>query len=185
MDRLWSGANDPDPVVVQIGAAIVDLNRNAEIIDEIDIYVEPLDRNGLSQPLDSYFTDLTGIDSDDIERRAVSLNVALTQLDQFSRGSNLWSWGKDELLAIAVSCFVQRVENSFEPTRFKNLKQVFLCAGCPENEINATSSGRLAGYIGVKTEGLVQHNALDDVRSLAYSLQKILHSGAVNPKHFE
>jgi hypothetical protein len=59
--RFWCGANDPDPVIAQIGAVKLGLEGNFPILDTFMAYVVPIDRNGNRYPLDPFFTKLTGM----------------------------------------------------------------------------------------------------------------------------
>ncbi len=177
MGRLWSAHDDPDPIVVQIGAVLLDLDDGARIVDETKIYVTPEDRSGAPCRLDPYFTDLTGISTEDLARNAVDLGTALRRLDDFSQGAGFWSWGKDELFALGISCFLRGIAPPIGPRRFGNLKGVFHRAGMPEADIKSTNSGRIAAYFGVGSASLAEHDALDDARSLARALGHLMARG--------
>ncbi|WP_323006361.1 3'-5' exonuclease [Pseudorhodobacter sp.] len=184
MGRLWSGHDDPDPIVVQIGAVLLDLDANASIIDEFKIYIKPQDRNGVPYQLDPYFTDLTGISNEDIDKKAVDLASALHQFDAFSRGATFWSWGKDELFALGVSCFLRGIAPPISPRRFGNLKRALRQAGMPETEIKSTSSGELADYYGVGCASLSKHDGLDDAISLARAVGHLMGQGQLTAESF-
>src|SRR5690349_4648766 len=104
LGRLWCGPQDSDPVVAQIGAVRLGLDGAFPILDTFKVYVRPLDRFGARYRLDPYFTRLTGITEADIETKGVALEEALGALDEFSGGAGFWSWGKDELMMLAISC---------------------------------------------------------------------------------
>lgn len=184
MGRLWSHHADPDPIVVQIGAVLLDLANNANIIDEIKIYINPEDRHGARYQLDPYFIDLTGITENDITRDAVDLASALDQLDTFSRGANFWSWGKDELFALGVSCFLRGIPPPICPGRFGNLKRAMHQAGMPEADIKSTSSGEIAEYFGVGSASLSKHDGLDDAISLARAVGHLIRKGHLSAQCF-
>lgn len=184
MSRLWSGHGDPDPIVVQIGAVLLDLDDHASIVDQTKIYIKPTDRDGLPCQLDPYFVQLTGITSDVLASDAVDLGNALKQFSTFSRGTDLWSWGKDELFTLAVSCFVRGIAPPIGATRFGNLKNILSKAGMIEKDIKSTNSGELADYYGVGCESLAEHDALDDSLSLARTLRHLMLEGLLIPNNF-
>jgi inhibitor of KinA sporulation pathway (predicted exonuclease) len=184
MGRLWSGHGDPDPMVVQIGAVLLDLAQGARVIDEVRIHVKPIDRYGAACTLDPYFIDLTGITPHIIASQAVDLGVALQQLDAFSGGANLWSWGKDELFALGVSCFLRGIAPPIPAVRFNNLKHAMACAGMPDGDIKSTSSGAIADYFGVGLASLFKHDALDDARSLARAVGHLTAQGRLSADVF-
>lgn len=108
--RFWCAAHDPDPVIAQIGAVKLGLEGDFPILDTFMAYVVPLDRHGNKYMLDPFFTELTGITNENIEVEGVSLPDALAGVDGFSEGARFWSWGKDELNMVAISCYVAGVE---------------------------------------------------------------------------
>lgn len=185
MGRMWSDHNDPDPIVVQIGAVRLDLDDDARIVDQIKIYIKPEDRHGTPYPLDPYFVDLTGVTNEVIDRDAVDLGSALREFDAFSRGTSLWSWGKDELFALGVSCFIHGITPPIAPARFGNLKLILSKAGMPDADIKSTSSGEIADYYDVGNPSLSKHDALDDTLSLAQALKHLMTLGHLRKDHFE
>ena len=185
MGRLWSGHGDPDPIVVQIGAVLLDLDDNASIIDQTKIYIKPADRNGVPCKLDPYFVRLTGITSDVLAREAVDLGMALKQFSTFSRGAGFWSWGKDELFALGISCFVRGITPPIDAARFGNLRSVLRRAGMSDADIKATNSGELAEFYGVGCASLTKHDAVDDTFSLARALRHLMKEGQLSASGFE
>ncbi|TNF17944.1 MAG: exonuclease [Rhodobacteraceae bacterium] len=184
MDRLWSGRDDPDPMVVQIGAVRLDLAAAARVIDETRIHITPEDRHGAPCALSPYFTELTGISQEALARDARPLGPALAAFDAFSRGAHLWSWGKDELFALGISCFLRGIAPPIPAVRFGNLKRVLKLAGMSDAEIAATSSGRIAAHFGLAHQGLRQHDALDDARSLTRAVQHLMARGDLTAETF-
>lgn len=179
MYRLWSAAHDPDPLLVQIGAVLLDLSDTARIADTLNLLVTPRDRQGRVCGLDSYFVELTGISNDRLRAEGVTLAQSLNMLNHFAQGSDFWSGGKDELFALGVSCFLQNVAPSIAPNRFHNLKSVALEAGVPEVDISATNSAGLSGYFGVSLPDLHEHDALDDALSLSHAVLHLLEEGRI------
>ncbi len=93
MKRYWAGPTDPDPLVVQIGAVNLSLEDEFEVLGSLKVYIQPTDRSGRSLALDPFFTELTGIDQEEMDQHAVPLEDALLQFAAFARGASIWSWG--------------------------------------------------------------------------------------------
>jgi DNA polymerase III epsilon subunit-like protein len=180
--RFWCGPQDPDPFVSQIGAVKLGLNDGA-IVDTIKIFVQPIDRFGQDAALDPYFTELTGITQSTIESEGIPLDEALSNLDQFSEGSDFWSWGKDEL-NIAVSCYVAGIEPKISARRFDNARKLLQGVGMPHEDIQKTGSGELSAYFGIDAATLRAHDALDDALSVASVFQHLLRAGKLSKDHF-
>ena len=175
--RHWCGPFDPDPVVVQIGVVKIGLGSDFPLLDTFNALVVPRDREGRVVALDPFFTNLTGIEQADVDHHGLPLGKALSSLDAFSGGGKLWSWGKDELNPLAISCFVQGIAVPLPATRFGNACQLFLKAGMPYSDIQKTRSNGVAAYWGLESENLRAHNALDDARSVAFAIRHLLRLG--------
>jgi inhibitor of KinA sporulation pathway (predicted exonuclease) len=182
--RFWCAAIDPDPVIAQIGAVKIGLEDDFPILDTFKAYVEPRDRHGARYAIDSYFTDLTGITEEQINQDGKPLETALADLDRFSDGARFWSWGKDELNMLAISCYVEGIQPPIPAPRFDNAVKLLLAAGMPVEDLARTPSNKLANYYGIERLELHGHDALDDARSVAYTLQHLLQNGKLLPSAF-
>ena len=182
--RFWCAAHDPDPVIAQIGAVKLGLEGDFPILDTYSAYVQPVDRFGERFAIDPFFTRLTGITEETIQAKGVALPEALAGIDGFSGGARFWSWGKDELNMVAISCYVAGIQPPIPAHRFDNAVKLVLTAGMPVEDIAKTPSNRLADYYGVSHPPLRGHDALDDALSLAYALQYLLQSGKLLPSNF-
>lgn len=182
--RFWCAAHDPDPVIAQIGAVKLGLEGDAPILDRFSAYVRPIDRFGNRYSLDPFFTTLTGITEEDIDTKGVGLSVALSAVDRFSDGARFWSWGKDELNMVAISCYVAGVAPSIPAARFDNAVKLLLAAGMPIEDLARTPSNKLADYYGVQHPPLRGHDAVDDALSVAYTLQHLLRTGQLRREAF-
>lgn len=180
--RYWCGPMDPDPVVVQIGAVKLGLEDDCEILDTISTYVVPRDRRGQVFDIDPFFTQLTGISNSTIDEKGVSLEEALANLDTFSEGAKFWSWGKDELNMLAISCFVAGISPPIRASRFDNACKLVLKAGMPQEDLAKTRSTALASYYNLDHRPLVAHEALDDALSVALALQHLLRRGLLKAR---
>lgn len=174
--RFWCGPDDPDPVIAQIGAVKLGLDGDFPLIDTFDAYVQPIDRFGRRYRLDPFFTRLTGITDDKVDTDGVPLKDALSSFDKFSDGARCWSWGKDELNMVAISCYVAGIEPSIPAHRFDNAGRLLLAGGMPIEDLAKTRSNQLADYYGVEHPPLQAHDALGDALSVAYTLQYLLRS---------
>jgi len=183
--RFWCAAHDPDPVIAQIGAVKLGLEDGFPLLETYRAYVRPIDRHGNRYAIDSFFTKLTGITEDKIEAEGVALQEALAGVDRFSDGARFWSWGKDELNMVAISCYVAGVEPSIPARRFDNAVKLVIAAGMPIDDIAKTPSNKLADYYGVERPPLQGHDALDDALSVAYALQHLLKTGKLQPDVFD
>lgn len=178
--RYWCGPFDPDPVIAQIGAVKLGLADGFPILDTKRIYVRPTDRHGVDYDIDPFFTQLTGITEDIIKTDGISLEQALNDLERFSNGAKFWSWGKDELNMMAISCYIANIAPVIPANRFDNACKLLLSAGMPYEDIKKTSSNRLAAYFELEHPPLKGHDALDDALSVTCVLQHLLQTGALS-----
>lgn len=182
--RFWCGAIDPDPVIAQIGAVRIGLEAGFSILETFKAYVTPVDRHGDKYALDPYFVNLTGITEEQIDQQGTSLQAALSGLENFSEGAGFWSWGKDELYMLAISCYIAGISPPIPASRFDNAVKLLLAAGMPVEDLARTPSNRLADYYGIDHPVLRGHDALDDALSVAYTLQHLLRCGKLQASAF-
>lgn len=183
--RFWCAAHDPDPVIAQIGAVKLGLEGEFPILETYKSYIRPIDRFVKRYPLDPYFTDLTGITEEDIDAKGVALQDALAGVDSFSGGARFWSWGKDELNMVAISCYVAGIAPPIPADRFDNAVKLLIAAGMPIEDLARTPSNKLADYYGVEHPPLRGHDALDDALSISYTLQHLMKTGKLQPDVFD
>ncbi|MFD2264370.1 3'-5' exonuclease [Lacibacterium aquatile] len=184
MRRMWCGPHDPDPVVAQIGAVRLGLEGDYPLLGSYRAFIPPVDRFGERYPLDPYFTNLTGITEADIQTEGVPLEKALADLDTFAEGGDFWSWGKDELNMLAISCYALGIQPPIPARRFDNAAKLLLASGMPLEDLATVNSGRLADYHGIDHPPLRGHDALDDALSIAYTLQHLLRVGKLEAQAF-
>ncbi|NTG45936.1 exonuclease domain-containing protein [Agrobacterium rhizogenes] len=183
--RFWCAAHDPDPVIAEIGAVKLSLESDFPILGTYKAYVRPIDRFGNQYALDPFFTTLTGITEENIKTEGVTLQDALAGLDSFSDGARFWSWGKDELNMVAISCYVAGIQPPIPAWRFDNAVKLLLAAEMPIEDLAKTPSNKLADYYGVDHLPLQGHDALDDALSVSYTLQHLMKAGKLQPEVFE
>jgi hypothetical protein len=182
--NFWCGPFDPDPVIAQIGAAKLSLQGDFAILGSTRLFVKPVDRHGRAYALDPFFTRLTGISDETIADKGIALQDAINALDRFSGGAQLWSWGKDELNMMAISCYVANVAPKIPAHRFDNACKLLLRAGMPYADMKTTRSNKLSGYYGLRHPPLQEHDALDDALSVTYVPQHLLKAGKLTAAHF-
>ncbi|OCI93068.1 exonuclease [Rhizobium sp. AC27/96] len=182
--RFWCAAHDPDPVIAEIGAVKLGLEGDFPILATYKAYIRPIDRFGNQYALDPFFTALTGISEEIISAEGMSLQDALARLDGFSDGAGFWSWGKDELNMMAISCYVAGIQPLIPAHRFDNAVKLLLAAGMPVEDLARTPSNKLADYYGVDHPPLQGHDALDDALSVSYTLQHLMKAGKLQPEAF-
>ena len=182
--RFWCAPFDPDPVIAQIGAVKLGLEGDFPILDTFQSYVRPIDRFGARYALDPFFTTLTGITEADIDGKGIDLGDALAAVDRFSDGAKFWSWGKDELNMVAISCYVAGIAPAIPAPRFDNAVKLVAAAGMPQEDIGRTPSNKLAAYYGVAPPALRGHDALDDALSVTYAVQHLLRTAKLHPDVF-
>lgn len=179
--RFWCGPMDPDPVVVQIGAVMLDLEDGFDIHTPFDKLVQPVDRFGAPITLDPLLTRLTGIDDVRIAAEGAALANALDAFAAYGAGARFWAWGKDEFNMMAISCYVAGIAPPLPAMRFGNACTLMLAAGVPLEEIHKTRSPTVPQLLGLPDPGLTAHDALSDARSVALGLQALLRSGRLDP----
>lgn len=182
--RFWCAAHDPDPVIAQIGAVRLGLEGDFPLLGTYKAYICPVDRHGERYAIDPFFIRLTGITGEIIEAEGVPLQEALSSFDSFTEGAQCWSWGKDELNMVAISCYVAGIRPPIPAGRFDNAVKLLLAAGMPVEDLAKTPSNRLADYYGVEHPPLQGHDALDDALSVSYTLQHLLRGGTLRPEVF-
>lgn len=183
--RFWCGADDPDPVIAQIGAVKLGLDDDFPIIDTFNVHIQPIDRFGSRYAVDPFFTKLTGITDEKLNADGMPLQDALSSFESFSDGDRCWSWGKDELNMVAISCYVAGIAPSIPAHRFDNAVKLLLAAGMPNEDLAKTRSNKLADYYGVKHPPLQAHDALGDALSVAYTLQYLARSEKLQKDAFD
>ena len=182
--RFWCGPQDPDPVVVQIGAVRLGLEDDFPALESFNTFIKPIDRHGKEFEIDPFFTQFTGISKETISEKGVELIAALDDLDRFSKGASFWSWGKDEFNALAISCYVANISPPIPATRFDNACKLLLRAGMPQEDLDKIISNSLAAYYGLDNTKLSTHDALDDALSITYALQHLLRKSDLSGMDF-
>lgn len=178
--RFWCGPRDPDPLCVQIGAVILSLVPPFEISGPVGWHVQPVDRDGAVVPVDPLLARLTGITDAILRDDGLPLAEALDALDGYAEGGMLISWGKDDLLTLAASLFVQGVASPIAAHRFRNATPLLLAAGETAETIHGLRSNTICAHYGIDAPGPA-HDARSDAQSVALALRHLLETGRIAP----
>ncbi len=182
--RFWCGPNDPDPVLVQIGAVRLGLEGDFPILDRFEQVVIPRDRAGDVWDLSELFVRLTGLSQDRVAREGVELGTALGALAEFAAGDTIWAWGNDEIFGVGISCYLAGIPAPIPATQFGNAVRLLVRAEVPVDEVQTLRSNTLCAHFGISDEGAQAHDALGDALSVALTLQHFLRQGRLRAEDF-
>jgi hypothetical protein len=177
--RFWCGPDDPDPLLVQIGAVRLSLTPPFALGDSFDCIVAPVGRAGPIAP-SQFFTRLTGIDAARIAREGRPLCRALEDFAAFAGGDAIWSWGKDEITSLAPSCFVAGMVSPLPAACFGNAAALLVKAGVPLATVHGLRSHTIAAHFGMPPEPRA-HDGLADARAVARVLGHLMAEGRLTP----
>ena len=182
--RFWCGPDDPDPVLVQIGAVTLELDGPPALGAEFQCVVIPRDRHGAAFEITDFVTRLTGLTRGRVASEGLELPEALARFDAFTQGAPVWAWGTDELNAIAISCYIAGIAAPIPATRFGNATRLLRTAGVPVDEIHKLRSNMLCDHFGIEHPGARAHDALSDATGTALVLRHLLEEGRLSPADF-
>jgi len=180
--RFWCGPTDPDPLLVQIGAVKLSLEPPFSLAESFDAIVQPIGRNGPVAP-SAFFTKFTGIDAARIARDGHPLAAALNAFAAFAGDAPLFSWGKDEITALAPACFVAGLVSPLPATRFGNAASLVVKAGEPLETVQTLRSPGLPAHFGLAPETRA-HDGVADARAVARTLAHLMADGRLHPADF-
>ena len=168
--RLWSEEWEHRELV-ELGAVRVAAD-DFRILGEFRRLTPPQANPILSE----YFTDLTGIRQECVERDGVSLPILFQELADFGSGCSLFMANGDDQDVLETSAGLQGVSLPMEADRFMNLRpllrQVF--QGVP----GKLTTGLLPQRVGLPVTGTL-HAALDDAVALARTLAELRRTGRI------
>ncbi|NBE53677.1 3'-5' exonuclease [Streptomyces boluensis] len=183
----WPGALEEDwsapgqlREIVQIGA--LRLGEDYSVVDEFDMLVRPV----VNPRLSPYFTELTGIGQEAVDRDGVPPARALGEFLGFCAGSSVLSYGNDMVvLGENVGWARARgeaVEHGILAPRFLNVRP-WLNHVAPATA--PANVGRLWQVLGLpRPRAGAEHSALFDCYSFAAALRHLRGTGATLPDGF-
>ncbi|MFF4503711.1 exonuclease domain-containing protein [Streptomyces sp. NPDC001401] len=181
----WPGALEQDwgapgqlREIVQIGA--LRLREDCSVVEEYEALVRPVTNPQLSP----YFTELTGIDQEAVDREGVPAAEALGDFLGFCRGQSVLSYGNDMVVLGENVGWArargEEVKNGYLGAHFLNIRP-WLNTLAPET---ATANvGRLWQVLGLpKPAAGREHSALFDCYSFAAAIKHLRGTGAALPE---
>ncbi len=158
MARNWSGENEYRELV-QIAAKVIDFDNGDELA-EMDILVKPV----INPVVSDYFTDLTSVTQDQIEKDGLSFADAYQKFKDFVGDLPCFSYGMDCVI-LQEGCDLNDI--SYDLTcPFLNACVYFKNAGI---DVRQYTSGTISKAFGIELDGHV-HYAMHDVNSLTQAL---------------
>lgn len=161
----WSDPNEHKEIVQMGGLKISD----GEVIDQLNIYIKPKKNPTLS----NYFTRLTGITQEKVDKYGLDFELAMKNLYAFTIGvDNVYSWGNDwHVIKENMNWYITKNPNTekfFQPDfkrKFKDLEP--LVKSKTSVNIDDYPSGALYKAFGLITEHKLKlHDAFHDSYSL-------------------
>ncbi|UIX32258.1 3'-5' exonuclease [Streptomyces sp. GQFP] len=181
----WPGALEQDwgapgqlREIVQIGA--LRLHEDFSVVEEYEALVRP----EVNPRLSTYFTELTGVDQETVDREGIPAAEALGDFLGFCRGQSVLSYGNDMVVLGENVGWArargQEVKNGFLAAHFLNIRP-WLNALAPQT---ATSNvGRLWQVLGLpKPAAGKEHSALFDCYSFAAAIEHLNRTGGTLPE---
>lgn len=159
-ERNWNAAGEYREIV-QIGAIKIE-TESMEELENMLVYVKPVKNPKLSE----YFTKLTGIVQETVDRNGIGYIEALEKFTLWSGGLKLLSWGGDKDV-FEENAKLLGIEFPLRTAQFADIREFFRAQGVPVENYMSSTIPRAFGE-----EPLFQpHNALNDARSIAQALR--------------
>ncbi|MFF2851757.1 exonuclease domain-containing protein [Streptomyces sp. NPDC058001] len=180
----WSGALERDwsapgqlREIVQIGA--LRLSEDFTVVEEYEALVRPL----VNPELSPYFTELTGIEQETVDREGVAPAEALGDFLGFCRGQSVLSYGNDMVVLGENVGWArargEEVKHGFLDAKFLNIRPWLNTIAPVTAPVNV---GRLWQVLSLpKPAPGAEHSALFDCHSLATALRHLCTTGATLP----
>lgn len=175
----WNNNENQYKELIQIGA--VKLNEQNQIIDWFNSYVQPI----INPELSTYITELTGVQQTDVDE-SDKLPVVWEEFLEWQNDCPAFSWENDIDIVQRNKQIYKNVANdeidanyslptdeiksiSIDPDLYFDIKPVLRYNEIPVDQYN---SGTVCEHFSSEYN-IDQHDALEDARSLALSLQEI------------
>lgn len=186
----WSGALEQDWAgpgrlreIVQIGALRISTGRSAadySVVEEYEALVRPV----VNPRLSPFFTGLTGIDQETVDREGVAPAEAISDFLAFCKGQSVLSYGNDMVVLGENVGWArargEEIKNSFLTAAFLNIRP-WLNTIAPITA--SANSGRLWEALGLpKPTAGSEHSALFDCYSIAAAIGHLRAGGSALPE---
>ena len=172
--RGWSGENEYMELV-QIGALkVVKTPKTIKIVKKLNIYIKPKKNPELSE----YFTNLTGITQNTLDKKGVTFNEAMKQFYNFCKTKNnvklpMFSYGNDyDIIKYNLKLNSINKKSRFYKweKKFYDIRPIFDCYV----DTSKYTSGTIYKAFDIDSKNANVHNALWDCKSIFYSLKHII-----------
>ncbi|OKI02142.1 exonuclease [Streptomyces sp. CB02923] len=180
----WPGALEQDwsepgqlREIVQIGALRMSEDHN--VVEEYEALIRPVANPRLS----AYFTGLTGIDQETVDREGRAPAEALGDFLRFCKGQSVLSYGNDMVVLGENVGWVrargEELKHSYLDAHFSNIRPWLNAVAPVTAPVNV---GRLWQVLGLpKPAAGSEHSALFDCYSFAAALAHLRDAGATLP----
>ena len=172
-DRKWSEPWEHREII-QIAAARIEVSQSVAELASFDCLVRPAHNPVLS----AYITALTGIQQAAVDLRGVGFAEAFASFYAFCDQGRipLFCYGDDPLV-LEENFALNGMPPPAFPAGIHDIRVNFEQAGI---DTRPHTSGTIYQAVGVEFEPAA-HNALNDVRSMAVTIQHLLRTGQVEP----
>ncbi|MGY6023447.1 exonuclease domain-containing protein [Streptomyces spinosirectus] len=177
LEQDWSAAGQLREIV-QIGA--LRLREDLSVAEEYEALVRPV----VNPRLSAYFTELTGIDQETVDRDGLSPAEALGEFLGFCRGRSVLSYGNDMVVLGENVGWArargEEVKNGYLGAHFLNVRPWINTVAPVTSSANV---GRLWQTLGLPRPAAGrEHSALFDCYSAAAALRHLCGTGATLPE---
>jgi inhibitor of KinA sporulation pathway (predicted exonuclease) len=173
MQRNWS-KNWEHREIVQIGAVLVDLDSNFQVIDQFNCLVRPT----INPYLSDYFVELTGIDRYEVKSKGISFPNAYVKFLEFaSSSSTIYANGNDGEV-LRENCRLSQIDYKLEKDKVVNFR-IWLAKQVSEylgKKYEYVDSGDIIYVLTNKMSNKKKHNALDDAICLSEAVKILLNN---------
>ena len=165
LSRNWSGTNEFREIV-QIGACKVNELESLHQTSLFNMFVKPK----INSRLSNYFSDLTGITQEEVDRSDYLDNVLPEFLD-FVGDCPLYSWG-DDVSVIIENLHLYNMNQSLNVSHY-DIRTIFKKFDvCSDTVDSSGQAYKLSNHPSILIPGS-PHNALSDSLSLLIGLAKL------------
>ena len=185
LERGWQGLDDHLPVLIQIGAYRVKLVEELPASKEWLSYISPIGRDGKIIKLTDYFSNLTGITQEKINKDGKHPKFAIPEFSDFVGQRKMYSYGNDIVDTFLPTCFINGLKCPFHISQEKDVRHILRKSGVTEEEINANRSGSIAQHFGVFMDQHHEHDAKDDALSILEALRYLVKNGSLEMDWFK
>jgi DNA polymerase III epsilon subunit-like protein len=179
LEQGWSAPGQLREIV-QIGA--LRLGDDYSVVEEYETLVRPV----VNQRLSTYFTDLTGVSQESVDREGLPPARAFSDFLDFCQGQSVLSYGNDMIVLGENIGWArargEEIKHGFLGAGFCNVRP-WLNDAVPETA--SANVGRLWEVLGLPTPAAGrEHSALFDCYSFAAALKHLSLNGTTLPRAF-